>query len=114
MIELRFVVGGYEVRFLGTGSDEFHRATCCDRPQAKVSHLHMDHSAARRKLNCGQIPQHANEITRASPAAAAEAAFGEELMRVVARAADVDPELALRTAAKEFRRPGAVQEQLPG
>ena len=26
-------------------------ATCCDRPQAKVSHLHSNHSASRRKLD---------------------------------------------------------------
>jgi hypothetical protein len=30
-------------------------ATCCDRPQAKVSHLHTDHSASRRKRDVRQI-----------------------------------------------------------
>ena len=28
--------------------------TCCDRPQAKVSHLHPNHSASRRRRNKGQ------------------------------------------------------------
>ena len=28
--------------------------TCCDRPEAKVSHLHSNHSASRRKRKLGQ------------------------------------------------------------
>jgi XTP/dITP diphosphohydrolase len=46
----------------------------------------------------------------------AEASFGEELMGVVvrARAAGVDPELALRTAARNFADWVRAQEQLPG
>ena len=39
-------------------------AACCDRPQAKVSHLHTDHSASRRKRNWGQIPQLTNNERR--------------------------------------------------
>ena len=30
-------------------------ATCCDRPQAKVSHLHSNHSASRRKSDVRQV-----------------------------------------------------------
>jgi XTP/dITP diphosphohydrolase len=46
----------------------------------------------------------------------AEAAFGEELMRVVerARAAGVDPELALRTAARRFADQVRAREQSTG
>jgi len=49
-------------------------------------------------------------------AAAVEAAFGAELMHVVARAraAGVDPELALRTAARRFADQVRAQEQTSG
>jgi len=45
-----------------------------------------------------------------------EAAFGQELMHVVARAraAGVDPELALRTAARRFADQVRAREQQPG
>jgi XTP/dITP diphosphohydrolase len=45
-----------------------------------------------------------------------EAVIGEELMRIVtrARAAGVDPELALRTAARRFADEVRAREQLPG
>jgi XTP/dITP diphosphohydrolase len=49
-------------------------------------------------------------------AAAVEAAFGEELMLLVARAraAGVDAELALRTAARRFADQVRAREQMPG
>jgi hypothetical protein len=31
-------------------------ATCCDRPQAKASHLRSNHSASRRNITCTNIP----------------------------------------------------------
>ena len=55
-----------------------------------------------------------DDVADVAPAADdAEAAFGQELMRVVARAqaAGVDPELALRTAARRFAGQVRAREQ---